>query len=451
MRWLRVLAVFATVIASWMPVLASPVAGPASSHLAATDGPAKIRFGLLTYGPAGTIMSQFGHAAIVVFDGEGRRELYELATESPDHRYSVPWYLTSQKLIYQSQKGPLSATLHSAFLQFRDVQLRVLNLTDDQQSRLASLIARELKPDRVHFEFGVYTSNCTTRIRDLLDAALGGQLQRQLVTSPATMSFRDHSLRAFASRPLTAISLDLALGRLSDRTPTRWDESFIPETLALSLDEIMVTAHPEAARPLVESVSTLLIGKPSYRMPPQPPDFTAGLAVTGAVLWMLLVLARSRDWPAVGQVERALLAAFGSLGLFLMYLWFVGGERVASWNENILVFNPLLLALVATRPGRIRSWSSKFVLAGLLLAVLLKFVPYAQANIGWILFAGPSITYLTIRSMVPSAWLESIRRRGTDNLQESVSAAGSGTAPQSAAVIMGPVWTSIARIRRSNH
>lgn len=117
---------------------------------------------------------------------------------------------------------------------------------------------------------------------------------------------------------------------------------------------------------------------------------------------MLLLLGRRLDWSVTGAMERALLAVFGLVGLFLLYLWLVGGERVASWNENILVFNPLLLAFVASRSGRIRKWSSMLVLAGLSFTVLLKFVPHAQANIGWIAFAGPSIVYVMMRLIAPS-------------------------------------------------
>ena len=410
MRWIFELAVLAGIIAGWTPAIANPVAGSmpitATAQLRAPVGRDQIHIGLLTYGPAGTIMSQYGHAAIVVFDGEGRSELYELAAESPDHRYSLPWYLTPQKLIYRSERGPLSATLHGAFLQLRDVQLRVLNLSDEQQTKLASRIAREMLPERAHFEFGVYTQNCTTRIRDLLNDALGGQLRRQLGNDPATMSYRDHSLRAFASNPLIAIGLDLSLGRLSDYTPTRWDESFYPESLALALDELSVSASSNGTTPIVKSVSTILVGEPTLRMAPMPPDFTPGLAATGAGLLLLLLLGRRLNQPIVRAAEGTLLAFFGLVGLFLLYLWFVGGEPVASWNENVLLFNPLLLMFVTSGSDRIKKWSSMLVLASVSLAVLLKFVPHAQANIGWILFAGPSIVYLTFR------WNQLSRLRG---------------------------------------
>jgi len=413
--------VLAASIAACMPLFANPAAGPESKGLLAGDGPAEIRIGLLTLGPAGTIMSQYGHAAIVVFDGRGRSELYELATESPSHRYRVPWYLSSQDLIYRSHGASLSTTLHSAFLEFRDVQLRVLNLTDAQQSRLATQIARGLAPDRAHFEFGVYTQNCSTRIRDLLDQALDGQLRRYLLASPAAMSFREHSLRAFVSRPWTAISLDFALGRLSDRTPTRWDESFFPETLARALDDMQVATDSGGVRPLVASVSDILTGKPAFRMPPRPPDFRFGLAAGGASLWALLALALRRAWPAAGRIERAVLAIFGALGVFLLYLWFVGGERVASWNENLLVYNPLLLGLAWVRAGRVRDSIAVAILAGLALAVLLKCLPFAQANLGWMLFAGPAIASLALRSLAASTgFFFGVRRLATSVPAEPV-------------------------------
>lgn len=340
-------------------------------------------------------MSQYGHAAIVILDGSGRGELYELAADSPEHRYPLPWYLTPQRLIYVARQGRLSASLHDAFLASRDVQLRLLNLSPEQRTRLASLLAATLEPARAHFEFGVYTRNCSTRTRDLLDQVLDGELQRQLRSLPPAMSFREHSLRAFASRPWLALAMDLSLGRLADRTPTRWDEAAFPETLAQALDQIRL--HSESGdRPLVQSVSTLLSGSAEHRTPPQAPWHAPGLALGGVGLSVLVAL-RARRRPTAASpagVERALLAGFGLVGLFLLYLWLVGGERVASWNENLLVYNPLLLMLACTRSPAWRRALARTVLASLALTLLLKCVAHAQANLGWILLAGPSIGYL---------------------------------------------------------
>ncbi len=375
----------------------------AGEHLA--DGvvtQSEIRFGLVTYGPASAIMSHYGHSALVVFDDQGRSELYELATDSPAHQFHLPWYLTPQKLIYQSQTGALSPTLHGSFRERRDVQLRILNLTPAQQARLAEGIATQLRPEHQHFEFGVFHRNCTTRIRDLLDEATDGQLRTQLGTA-ARWTFREHSLRAFAAEPIVALALDLSVGRLADYTPTRWEESFHPEALAMALDQIRIEGESGRVVPLVHSTETLLDGSPELRMATLPPSYRAELAVTGAALFLLMLLANRRRWPGARQFQAATLAAFGLIGLLLTYLWLIGGERVASWNENLLLFNPLLLALVAARSVRWQRAVAALVLAGIGAAVLLKILPNPQANLGWIAFAGPATTYAAVRTLLNRA------------------------------------------------
>ena len=106
----------------------------------------------------------------------------------------------------------------------------------------------------------------------------------------------------------------------------------------------------------------------------------------------LLLLGRSRPrWLAV--LAGIFWLASGLLGVLMLYLWFGTEHRFAWGNENLLLFNPLALALL---PGAWRRmagraaapWFRKVLLVvvlAALAALLLKWVMLSsQFNQAWI-------------------------------------------------------------------
>src|SRR5204862_6089815 len=77
----------------------------------------------------------------------------------------------------------------------RDVIVQELNLSPPQKRALLALLREKLKPDNRDYLYEYYRSNCSTKLRDALDApgVLNGSLQQQLSAVPTRTTYRWHT------------------------------------------------------------------------------------------------------------------------------------------------------------------------------------------------------------------------------------------------------------------
>ena len=125
----------------------------------------------------------------------------------------------------------------------------------------------------------------------------------------------------------------------------------------------------------------------------------AGLGIAAA-LW-LLGRARHRRAARIGFSAAALAfsLAAGLAGAVLVFLWGCTEHRAAWRNENLLLLDPLCLALLPAwwramredwRPSRTARWLAGLVLAAAGFAVFSKVLPwFVQANVHWIALIVP--------------------------------------------------------------
>lgn len=345
-----------------------------------------IDIGVVTYGPAAGMMSRFGHTAIVLIDADGNKVFYELAAGySADTGFQLPWYLTPGPLIYIAQQKNRKSALHSAFEKRRSVDIRVLNLNTQQKQHFALLLADAIDEKKALFEFGLYTNNCTTRLRNMLDTVLDGQLAPQFQSSPARMSYRQYTQTSFTYQPVLLLAADLFTGRPADDVDSAWDGAAFPITLARLLDQAKVTGEDGTSQPLVKTHYPLFNDALVKPVSAEPLALGHWFLICGLLLASgLLLRSRIDNSQAINAPITAWLYINGSIGLFIAYLWFIGGEPVTGWNENILLFNPLCLSLVMTRSKRWQYLTGIGLLACLIVALVLKVFPGAQDNWNWI-------------------------------------------------------------------
>jgi hypothetical protein len=122
-----------------------------------------------------------------------------------------------------------------------------------------------------------------------------------------------------------------------DQDISRWDEFFIPSTLATGITEL-----PNAIALLQEDVML-------YESTLQPPPATAPMRWPVYFLLSVLVLGlmnwlSGRISAARGNgIALAWLSLSGLAGAAMVYFWFGTDHVVAAANANLLLFNPLFL------------------------------------------------------------------------------------------------------------
>ena len=379
-------------------ILLSPLA-----RAGIVDAPgADLRVDLYTYGPGTIYWERFGHDALVITDiASGQAYAFNYGMFDFNQK---DFYLNFARGImnYRAAAWPVADDIQEYTGEGRSITDQRLDMTPAQRASLRDFLVWNVQPGNSRYRYRYFRDNCTTRIRDALNMALGGALEKQL-TGPAAghETYRSETDRLMSGQPWLMYLLDFGLGAYADQPLSQWTGAFLPSLL---MREIGHVRDPDG-QPLVAS-QTLLSPQRLPSPPAQPPDLRWPLLLAGLVLGSAFVAAsRLRDryeidrwWFALVGSAYALLA--GLAGLLMLVLWFATAHRAAWANENLWLFNPLAWLLV---PSLLRlrahaASSSRFgiAVAGSMVALALfalvsKLTPwFPQQNLPWILFALPA-------------------------------------------------------------
>lgn len=367
----------------------------AGAQPAPLSEPPAPRISLLTFAPGEVYWQRFGHNALMVQPGDGgATAVYNYGIFD---FFQKNFFLNFARghMIYRLAAIPVPNTLAEYAAEGRWVYQQELALTPVQAHSLAAALADNALPQNAEYRYDYFLSNCSTRVRDALDRALGGALQRDWAATPTTASFRSEATRLMSPVAPLMLGMDYILGPLADRPISLWEQAFVPEVLMQAVREAHIDGRP-------------LVAREGYWLPPgggpQAPKeafafsgqaLALGLElVLGLVLltrWRQVAFARGA-YMALGLLP-ALLAGLG--GLVLLAAWLLT-DHWAMWaNHNLLLFNPLCLALLPTlalayrdgwRPPRWTRMLAVLIAFGALLTLPLQLLPGAQQQLPWILF-----------------------------------------------------------------
>ena len=371
------------VLASATPATTTPTTTPTTP-----SAPAAPRIGVLTMGPGEVFWERFGHDAIVIDDPAlAEPTSYNFGFFDMEEPGFIPRFLRGQ-MEYMLVALPLSQDLDYYRRVGRGVRLQWLDLEPAQATALAAALAENAKPENARYRYDYFTSNCTTKVRDALDRALGGLLLHQTESRSTGDTYRSESLRLASPSPWLWLGFDMALGPSGDRALTRWQQDFLPRQLA---DDLRAVRHPNG-RSLVASEVELL----PQRQAPEPTDGSVPLwpwLLVGTMLALCVANAGQRLERPLAALAGGYWLLCGLLGTVLILAWACTDHHALWANRNLLLLDPLCLLLLpgASTLLRGRSPSQRFRILLILVALLagLACLPlwlqvYPQRNGHWI-------------------------------------------------------------------
>jgi hypothetical protein len=384
--------------------LAHAQAGDVATPPAAT-APAAPEISLLTIGPGEIFFERFGHNAIVVRDpANGSAVAYNYGIFDFDQQDFLLNFARG-RMRYRMAADDLADDLDMYRYERREIVEQRLALTPEQARTLVDFLEWNVRPENAQYRYDYFEANCSTRVRDALDHALGGALHAQTEGRSRGYTYRLDALRLMAPEPWLMLLIDLGLGPYADQRIDNWQESFVPATLS----DVVADAN-NGSGPFAAPAVTLAHGEiePSPILPPDLrwPFLGLGIAL-GASLYLLGGSARAARRVPLATFALLFELFCGVGGLLLLFLWF-GTEHRAAWsNENLLLLNPFCLALLPAwfgiARGRLRerpraraiAW---LVVVGAALALFSKILPtFAQANLHWIVLFLPIHLALALR------------------------------------------------------
>ncbi len=280
---------------------------------------ARDRVELYTVGAGDELFTKFGHAAICVMadDLPAGGLCYNYGTSDFSRPIGLGWDVVRGQAKFWVSVSDVLSMMFWFQEQDRTVYRQELPLSDEQVADLRATLALDAHPENREYIYNHFLDNCSTRPRDLIDEATGGELRQTRIDSPLT--YRDYAREGLAGAHWALVPAgDLVLGRWVDQELDAFEAMFIPRVLRAAVEE-RFAARPEVvyerAAPLeTASVSSILT------------RFWLVVLVLSLAAWL------SRKGAALAVV---LVAVLGTL------IW--AGAVVSPWPE--LRFNELALIL----------------------------------------------------------------------------------------------------------
>jgi hypothetical protein len=337
-------------------VALAAVAGPVAAQRSTTPGDS-LEVALLTFGPGEAVWEKFGHNAIVVLDrATGRATAYDYGRFDFRQENFVLRFVQG-RMWYSMGEADAQRLIDVYARHDRSIWLQDLGLAPAQRAALRDFLEWNYDPANRDYFYDYYRDNCSTRVRDALDRALGGALKSRFDTVATGTSYRWHTARLTSGSPLLYSGLMLGLGHPTDRPISEWEEMFLPVHLMEALDSVQVRDDSGRMVPLVTSARQVHAST-KYPEPAAPRRLVFPFLVTGLLLGSLLWILGRSDSRA-GRTAFALLGTAWSFvaglgGVVLAGLWLFTDHVAARDNASLLLLSPLSLGLVALLPLAVR-------------------------------------------------------------------------------------------------
>ncbi len=296
----------------------------------------KATVSLLTVGSGDPLYSWFGHSALIIGQPSGGEVMYDYGVFDPDQKN---FYLNFARgrMYYSVWESAAPWRIEDALEAKRDVKLIELSLSPEAKLATIKFLQNNAKEENSTYLYHFYDDNCATRIRDIINAATGGEFRRWAEDQPTSSSLRQVVQRYMSHSPITFWTLDFLQGKRIDRPMNLYEEMFLPE----SLHQAVLDFSPSlvAQETILQDTSDSNV---RFKAHSKNVNHDWAYALAGIVLALLLHLLGKRYIRTTAFLYALLLLAFGTLGSILLFMMSFSDMDMTWFNENIVLINPLL-------------------------------------------------------------------------------------------------------------
>ncbi|MGH7677008.1 MAG: DUF4105 domain-containing protein [Gemmatimonadaceae bacterium] len=357
---------------------------------------------VITIGQGALYFEKYGHNMLWFSDPAAG---IDVAYNWGSFDFSQPGFLRRQ-LIGDPQYSVESIPSQSVFQGYRGrdrtIVVQRLNLTPAQKQKALEYARWNAQEENKFYRYDYYLDNCSTRVRDVIDLALGGTLKAATSTTRVPLTYKSETSRLLDDMKAIQFGVNAALGIPADRPLSIWESGFIPMRLRDALRDVRTTDSTGAQVPLVAEERTVYESTRHHERADAPrlwPSYLlVGLLIAAGFFATTRAARGSSTVDKVFRFEVAVWAfATGLLGLILLLGWAITEHVFWYRNENLLLFNPLslflsVLVLISIRRARwLRPAAICAVIVAILAAVamMMKGLPGSQNNLPLILLVLP--------------------------------------------------------------
>lgn len=349
---------------------------------------------LVTTTKGDDVYSWFGHSGLMITYPDGRQILFDYGLFAFDDDFYGNFAMG--RLWYSVSASYARYHISDAQAENRTVSYVRLKLSPEKKKAVINFLANNVQPENSHYLYHYYLDNCATRIRDIINYAVDGQLKTWSEVQAGT-TFRKEADRCLSVNAFWDYLLNFLQSGQIDQPISLWDEMFLPAVLEKAVIDFGLS---EEQGVLVDNTAT------ETRMPSYDTfNLQAHLLIPVLVslfLCALLVLFARKGWRvAYGTLSFVIYLVLGLLGCLLFFMSLFTNHSVTWFNENLLFVNPVLLVFAFSNLRFARKKTKTFaslrkqdqflmIICGIL--VLLKFIfpkVFCQYNIQQLLTIVP--------------------------------------------------------------
>jgi len=303
----------------------------------------KAKVSLLTCGQGKALYEAFGHSAIRVYDPSQGLDVvfnYGVFDFKQENFYAN---FAKGNMLYMLGLSQTDDFLFAYRNYGRSVREQVLNLDSAERVSVFRFLDNNLQAENRNYLYNYFRNNCSTKIPEMLDSALGNRIVWRHSDINGKASYRSLIYDYTVFNAWGRLGIDLGLGAVIDQSIGGKELNFLPIELEKSIVRASIRREMTDF-PLVIETKTLY--EPAV-------FFAADPFFTGPVfLFTILLLTICLSWyyseksSLPFRIFRTIvLVGTGALGLVELCIWLFTNHIDAAWNFNLLWANPLWLAI----------------------------------------------------------------------------------------------------------
>ena len=347
-------------------------------------------------GPGDELYLWWGHIGLIVEDSNtGRSYFYDYGVFNfEDDNFFVNFAFG--RLLYKCAVSNALRNIDFYERTNRNVVVYTLDLPPETRLKASSFAANNVIENPYYF-YHHFEDNCSTRIRDIIDLAVDGQLKEQTQNKTSRFTLREHISRHSWFSPPADWFLNFLMGQVIDTPISVWEEMFLPAELGSALENFWYTDINGERRKLVSSAETVLTAKDRPPILDKPlirwPHCLLFSLVLAAIFLFFFILQTKniRAGRILSGISMSLCALVsGSFALLLYFMSIFTNHDYTYQNINMLFYTPLLLAAVpfgigyafTKKPKKLQTYSELLRLiwllsaAGVIISILIKLLPW---------------------------------------------------------------------------